>query len=141
MDKARLPSRAEHASFQNHRRQLWTQILLPLLAAVIVILAVAVLTGIATFRDNGEVERWAAISTIWIVLPLLAAGLLVLLLFLGLIYGMARLLQLIPPYTGQAQEFLRRVEGYIKRGTELAVKPIFALEGILATFKRFTGLK
>jgi hypothetical protein len=141
MEKARLPSPAEHPSFQKHRRQLWTQILTPLLIAAAILLAVAALTGVATFRDNGEVERWAAISTIWIVIPVMGAGLLALLIFLGLIYGMARLLTLIPPYTGYAQKIAWRIEGYVKRGTELAVKPVLALEEIIASLKRLTGLK
>ena len=97
MEKARLPSPAEHPSYQLHRRQLWTQILIPILVVVLILVAVIVLISVATFRDGGEVERWAAISTIWIVIPILAAGLVVLLLFVGLVYGMAKLLALIPP--------------------------------------------
>jgi hypothetical protein len=141
MEKARLPSPAEHPSVQQHRRQLWMQILLPLLVAVAIILAVATLTGIATFRENSDVGRWAAISTIWIIIPVMGAGLLVLVIFIGLIYGMARLLALIPAYTGYAQKIVWRIEGYIRRGTQQAVQPILALEGILATFKRLFGIK
>lgn len=141
MEKARLPSPAEHPSYQKHRRELWTKILLPMLLAVAVIVAIATLTGIATFRDGGEVERWAAISTIWIVIPIMGAGLLLLILFIAIIYGMARLLALIPAYTGQAQKFVWRIEGYVRRGTQQAVQPILALGSILATLKRFAGIK
>jgi hypothetical protein len=141
MEKARPPSPAEHPSFQKHRRQLWTQILIPLLVAVAIIVAVPALTGVAAFRENGEVARWAAISTIWMVIPIMGAGLLVLIIFIGLIYGMARLLALIPAYTGYAQKIVWRIEGYIRRGTQQAVQPILALEGILATFKRLFGIK
>jgi hypothetical protein len=140
MEKARLPSPSEHPSFQKHRRQLWTQILVPLLIAVAILLGVATLTGIATFRD-GDVGRWAAISTIWIIIPVMGAGLMVLVIFIGVIYGMARLLALIPPYTGHAQKIVWRIEGYIKRGAEMAVKPVLALEAIFASLKRLTGIK
>lgn len=141
MEKARLPSPAEHPSYQKHRRELWTKILVPMLVAVAVIVAVATLTGIATFRDGGEVERWAAISTIWIVIPIMGAGLLLLIIFIGIIYGMARLLALVPTYTGQAQKIVWRIEGTVKRGADMAVKPVLALEGIIATLKRLTGIK
>ena len=120
---------------------MWTKILVPMLVATAVIAAVAVLTGIATFRDNGEVERWAAISTIWIVLPVMAAGVVFLILFLGLVYGMAQLLKLIPPYSGYAQKFIWRVEGYVRRGTDEVVKPIFVTDGIIATLKRLFGIR
>src|SRR3989304_594688 len=104
MEKARLPSSAEHPSYLKYRRELWTKILIPMLAAVTLIVAVAVLTGFAASRENSEVGRWAAISTIWIVIPVMAAGLLLLLIFIAILYGMARLLALIPTYTGQAQK-------------------------------------
>ena len=141
MEKARLSSPPEHPSYLKHRRELWTKILIPMLLAVAVIVAVATLTGIATFRDNGEVERWAAISTIWIVIPIMGAGLLLLLVFIAILYGMARLLALLPTYTGQAQKIAWRIEGAIKRGADMAVKPVLALEGITATLKRLTGIK
>ena len=141
MEKARLSSPPEHPSYLKHRRELWTKILIPMLLAVAVIVAVATLTGIATFRDNGEVERWAAISTIWIVIPIMGAGLLLLLVFIAILYGMARLLALIPTYTGQAQKIVWRIEGAIKRGADMAVKPILALGGIIATLKHLTGIK
>ncbi len=141
MEKARLPSSAEHPSFQKHRRELWTKILIPMLAAVVVIAAIATLTGVAAFREASDVGRWAAISTIWIIVPFMVAGFVFLVIFLGLIYGMARLLKLIPPYTGYAQKIVWRVEGYVKRGADLAVKPILLVEGITATLKRLFGAK
>lgn len=141
MEKARLPSPAEHPSYQQHRRQLWTQILIPILVVTLILLAVLVITSIATFRDNGDVERWAAISTMWIILPLLGAGLLVLIFFVALLYGMAKLLTLLPPYSGQAQKIVWRIESTIKRVLDESVKPFFAWEGIKATVKRLTGMK
>ena len=141
MEKARLPSSAEHPSYLKYRRELWTKILIPMLAAVTLIVAVAVLTGFAASHENSEVSRWAAISTIWIVIPVMAAGLLLLLVFIAILYGMARLLALIPTYTGQAQKIVWRIEGAIKRGADMAVKPILALGGITATLKRLFGSK
>ena len=141
MEKARLPSPAEHPSYQLHRRQLWTQILIPILVVVLLLVALIVLISFATFRDGGEVERWAAISTIWIVIPILFAGLVVLLLFVGLVYGMAKLLALIPPYSGYAQKLVWRIEGYVRRWADASVKPVLALDGIVAAIKRLFGIK
>ena len=61
---------------------MWTQILLPILLTVLVFIAVIVLTSIATFRNNGDVARWAAISTIWLVLPVMITGLILLAILL-----------------------------------------------------------
>ena len=141
MEKARLPSPAEHPSYQLHRRQLWTQILIPILVVVLLLVALIVLISVATFREGGEVERWAAISTIWIVIPILAAGLVVFLLFVGLVYGMAKLLALIPPYSGYAQKVVWRIEGYVRRGADASIKPVLVVGEVFATIKRVFGMK
>ena len=141
MEKAQLPSPAEHPSYQRHRRELWRKILAPLLIATALLLALSAWIGVVTFRDNGEVGRWAAMSTIWLVIPVMCGGVIVLALVLGMAYGMARLLQVIPPYTGYAQRIVWRVQGYVKRGADMAVKPIFGAEGLLASLKRLFGSK
>ena len=83
--KSKLLLPQDHPSYQLHRKQLWTQILLPILLTVLVFIAVIVLTSVATFRNNGDVARWAAISTIWLVLPVLIVGLLFLIILLAII--------------------------------------------------------
>ena len=134
--KTKLPFPQEHPSYQVHRRQMWTQILLPLLLTVLLFLAVIILTGIATFRDNGEVGRWAAISTIWLVIPVLFAGLIFLVILVGMIYLLARLIGLIPPYSYQAQRFVYRIEGQVKRGAEMTRKPVLFLDILKSQIKK-----
>jgi uncharacterized membrane protein len=134
--KSMLPFSQDHPSYQLHRRQMWTQILLPILLTVVVFIAIIVVTSIATFRDNEDVGRWAAISTIWLVLPLMIAGLIVLAILLGIIYLLARLIGLIPPYSNQAQRFVYRIEGYVKSGTEMIVKPILFVDIIKSQIKK-----
>ena len=92
-----------HPSYQNHRRQFWTQIFLPIILAVILIIVIAVITGVAAFGENGDAPRWAAISTIWLVIPVMFFGLLFLVILAGLVYLLARGLQLLPPYTSKVQ--------------------------------------
>jgi hypothetical protein len=93
--------------------------------------------SIATFNQGGDVGRWAAISTIWIIIPVMVAGLVVLALLIGLIYLMARAISGLPYYTGIAQDYVFIAEGYIKRAANIAVKPIIAINGWLETIKAF----
>ena len=137
--KSKLLLPQDHLSYQLHRKQMWTQILLPILLAVLVFIAVIVLTSVATFRDNGDVSRWAAISTIWLMLPVLIVGLLFLIILLAIIYLLARLISLIPPYSYQAQRFIYRIEGYVKRGTEMIVKPVLFVDIIKSQINKFMG--
>jgi len=138
--KASLP-RPQHDSYLKHRRQAINQIVLPVILAALLIVALAVLIGIATFRGDGDVARWSAISAIWIILPFMFAGLLFLALLGGMIYLMVRLLGILPSYTSLAQEFAYRLKGYIKRFTEISVRPVFAIDEIGTTIKALIGRK
>ena len=138
--KVSLP-RPQHESYLKHRRQVTRQIILPVVLSALLMIALIVWISIATFRDNGDVGRWAAISTIWIILPIIMVGLIGLLVLIGLIYLMARLLGILPTYTGLAQDYVHLGAGYDQRFTEAAVKPIFAVDGLAAYFKAIFGRK
>lgn len=128
-----------HPSYQNHRRQFWLQIFLPMLLAVLLIIAVAILTGLAAFGENGDSPRWAAISTIWLVIPVMIFGLLFLVLLAGLVYLLARALKVMPPYSSKAQYYVNRAASEIKRFSDMAAKPVLFLEGIIASLKAIFG--
>jgi uncharacterized membrane protein len=136
--KARLPEPTRY-SIELHRRQTVRQIILPVVIAALALIGMVVLIVSTAFGRGGEVGRWAAISTIWILLPVLLAGLAALAILIGLIYLLARALGLLPHYTGLAQEYTYKASGYIRRGADLAVKPILVLGGIVEDFKAFIG--
>ncbi len=98
---------------------------------------VVVLISLATFNSGGDVARWAAISTIWIIIPTLIAGLIVLALLLALIYGLARLLGALPYYTGIAQDYIYIARTYIIRGADTISNSIISVDGFIANIKTF----
>ena len=126
-----------HPSYQNHRRQFWAQIFLPLILAVIIVIAVAVLTGIAAFGSNGDAPRWAAISTIWLVIPVMAFGLLFFVILAGLVYLLTQALKTLPPYTSKAQYYVKRGASEIKRYSDKTAEPVLFIEGIKASIRAF----
>jgi uncharacterized membrane protein len=136
MMKATLP-KPEHLSYKRHRKQMMNQIVLPVVLSVLVMIAFIVLISLATFRSDGDVGRWAAISTIWIVIPVMLAGVIVLVILIGLIYLMARGLQIIPTYTGLAQDYVAKARWYIVRGANMLVKPFLVIEGWSASIQEF----
>ena len=133
----RLSAPPDHYSYQLHRKQRNTQIILPVALGAVILIGMIVLVSIATFRSNGDVGRWAAISTIWIIIPILLAGLIWLAILIGLIYMMARALGALPHYTGIAQDYVYKARGYIIRGADMAAKPIIALGGFIENIKAF----
>ena len=130
-----------HESYKRHRKQVTSQIILPMVLIVILFVGMIVLISVATFRDGGDVGRWAAISTIWIVVPIMIAALIFIVLLTGLVYLLKRLLQITPIYTGQLQDFINKIAVYIKRGADASVKPVFFLDGIGTSIKRLLGRK
>ena len=130
-----------HESYRRHRRQRTSQIILPIVLVVILFLALVVFVNIATFGNNGDAGRWAAIATMWIAMPVCAMGLAFLLIIGGLVYLLGRLLGVAPRYTNEAQNFFHKLAIRIRRVADMAVKPIFAVNEFGATIKALLGRK
>jgi len=130
-----------HESYKKHRQEIIWQIILPMVLTAILFIASVVLINIVTFRSNGDVGRWAAVSTIWISIPIIIVSFLLLAILVGIIYLLIRLLQIAPVYTGKAQDVAHIVAGHVRRAADAAVKPIIALNGIGASIERFLGRK
>ena len=110
-----------------------------MILAVLLIILVAVFTGIAAFSEGGDAPRWAAISTIWLVIPVMIFGLIFLAILAELIYLLAQALIKLPPYSSKAQYYAGRAASQIKRFSDMAAKPVMFLEGILASIKAIFG--
>jgi hypothetical protein len=134
--KAMIPQPV-HESYLRHRKQIVWQIILPVTLTSLLIVALIVLINIATFNQGGDVARWAAISTIWIVIPIMIGMLIFLALMVGLVYLMKKLLNITPTYTGMAQDYVHIAAGYIRRALDAIVNPVLQLNGILASINAF----
>ena len=134
--KATIPQPV-HESYLKHRKQIVWQVILPVALTSLLIVALIVLVNIATFNQGGDVARWAAISTIWIVIPIMFGLLIFLALMVGLVYLMKKLLNVTPTYTGLAQDYVHLGVSYVKRATEAIIKPVLELNGILASINAF----
>ena len=128
-----------HESYQRHRKQLISQILLPMVIAALLFVAMIVLINLATFRGNGDVARWAAISTIWIVIPIMIASLIFLAVLVGLVYLMKRLLNITPVYTGMAQDLVHKLMIRIRLLADKLVKPVIFWDSVGASLNRLLG--
>lgn len=136
--KAQIPQ-VERYSYLQHRKQVTRQIILPVIIASLLMIGLIVLICLATFNQGGDVGRWAAISTMWILIPVIIAGILVLAILIGSIYLLARGLGALPYYTGIAQDYVYIARGYIIRGADMLVKPVIGLNAWLENVKDFIG--
>ncbi len=130
MNRANTRRARSHPSYERHRRQVWTTILLPIIVAVLIVVGASVMLSVATFQGNGDVVRWAAISTIGLAIPPIIVGLIALGVLLGLIYLVARITGIIPTYSFAVQRFFQRAESVTKRGAAMVRKPMLAVREI-----------
>jgi hypothetical protein len=115
--------RPTHASYRVHRRQVTWQIIAPVIVASLLIIGGTVLVGLAAARGPAAIDRWAAISTIWLLIPVLFAGLLLLVILAALAYLTGLAADFIPPYSRKAQVFVSQVEAGVQRGAAIAYRP------------------
>jgi hypothetical protein len=140
MMKAVIPEPV-HESYLRYRKQRTSQIILPVVIAAIVVISLVVVVLAATFRGNGDVGRWAAISTVWIAITTCILGLVLLVVLSGMVFLMGRFLGIAPGYSGRAQDITHKFAGRIRRGGDMAARPIIALNSFGATIKALLGRK
>ena len=120
-----------------HKRQLAWQILVPFLAVTALIIAAAVLVVTGAASATGT---WADVSIIWLIAPMLVVALLFVSVLGFLIYGIARLMQVTPRYTGKAQDFFALLSGWTRKTANGAAKPFVVFQQAGAILKSILRL-
>ncbi len=122
----------DHSTIRAHKRQFAWQILVPFLvmAGLIIAGSLLVVTG-----GSARTGVWADISLVWLLFPglLIALGLIV--ISITIIYGMSKILQIIPRYTGKAQNIFNKVSAGTRQVADGATKPFIWTKQAGAVFK------
>jgi hypothetical protein len=105
---------------------LW-QVWAPLTASMIIVLALAVLSVVGAAQGSSQVERWGNLSAVWVILPVLVSGVLILGLVGGSAYGVYWLLKKMPGWLLKAQLFMLRLALTTRRAADKATTPVFAV--------------
>lgn len=127
-----LPPFKKTASYQAHKRDFIWQILVPIIIALVLVIAASVV--VATGSD-ASTRQWADTSTIWLLIPLLVFAFISLIGLGGMIYGMAKLLNITPIYTQQLYALICLAAEKVEDVADATAKPIFFVEGISASIK------
>jgi len=132
-----LPRPENAPTYRAHRRQTFWQILLPVIVTTLVLLAAGLL--LALRGGAAGASLWADVALIWLILPAMVFGLLILALLGGLIYLAARVLKGTPPVAAKVQHFFHLAERAMAQVTEKIVQPVLWVEEIKAALRRLTG--
>lgn len=125
----------QHGSYKSHRRQVWTQILLPVLIGAAAFIVASIVAWVAALGGGGDVGRWAAISTMWLLIPAMIAGMVLLVVLIAFIYVTGMITGRIPRYSVQAQRIAARAAGGTKRAAAMIRSPALALRELGSTAK------
>ncbi len=124
-----------------YRRQVFWQIWFPLAATAVPVLTAAVLT--AVFSGSGQISsgQLASVSIIWMILPVIMAGIIFLIFTAGMIFLLARAMRILPVYTHLILIYANIIHLRVTTFLDGLVHPIIQARGRAAgwkvIFKRF----
>jgi len=124
------PRSSDHPSYRVHRHQVWAQILLPVLLGAVALVVAPLVAWLAVFDGGGELGRWAAMSTMWVLLPVMMAGLILLVVLIVMIFVAGRLSGWIPRYSFRAQRFAARAADGTSRAAAMIRRPVLAVRAL-----------
>ncbi len=136
--KKTLSPLKKRAAYQAHKRDLIWQIFIPIGLTILIFIVASI--GAAT-QTGATASLWADISTIWLLIPVMFFSLIFLFILVGIIFGLAKLLQITPEYTHKLYKFIRLAGEKIAGLADNTAKPIFVIKGISASVRRFFGQK
>ncbi|MBN2548783.1 MAG: hypothetical protein JXB15_06485 [Anaerolineales bacterium] len=120
------PLERNPVTYARHRQEVLWQITIPVLAGVILLLALGILAAVlGTANDQSQ---WADISLIWLIAPTLFMVLILLIITAGIAYGVMRLIDVLPFYTRRLQDFFILLTVRISRLDDKAVEPVLRLK-------------
>ena len=121
---------------KRHQKEMLWQVTVPMVIGSIILLAPAVLAaGTAFGIVPDDTRRWADISMIWLILPVMLATLLSLVFLAGSIYAVMRLILLFPKYSYQALGWLLLLGLNLQRLNDRLVEPFLRGQMLSASMK------
>lgn len=138
MSEAHPPLKRE--SQINHQRQFFWQILAPILISIIIVLVILVLIVMSAGNAPDLNEKWAHISTIFLSLPVLIGGLLLLVMIIVLSVMIKKMHKGIPTYTGKLLHLMTNVNRVTNISTTKSLSPLIYSKAWFAGFNRLLSM-
>ena len=88
-----------------HRREVLWQITIPLLVVLLLLLGLVGLVIWSSVQADPEVSRWANVSLVWLVVPVIILSFIFLLLLSAITFGVIKLIQVLPGYARLADRY------------------------------------
>jgi len=133
-NERRLPER-NPKTHAEHRREVFWQITLPLVVGILLVLtAIAAIVFFAT-QPAPELNRWAGVSLIWLILPSLFIALIFLVILIAFIFAITMLLRLTPRYAQVIQSYFEIGAAKVRQIANFLTEPILKINSFLAVLQ------
>jgi hypothetical protein len=109
------------------------QIIFPTVVGAMVVLSLGIWFGLT--GTSGNLARFAEISTVLLIIPVVLAALLFGLLLFGLTYLVGRLITGIPPLTERILKLLEKIREGTTKATRSAASLVIEPAALLAIFR------
>ena len=83
---------------------------------------------LTAMNAGGDLGRWAAMATMWLLLPIMLAGVILLIALVTFIFIGAKITSWLPKQTYQLQRISARAESGTRRAAEFVRKPVLAFK-------------
>lgn len=117
-------------TYARHRKEVFWQISLPLAIGSLILLAFA---GLSLTLEAGEISRWADISLVWMIAPIMLVILITFAMLVVSIYVTVKLIEALPYYSLQLLNGLILIGRYMHQAENRAVEPFVRLKTFSAS--------
>jgi hypothetical protein len=119
---------------KEHRTQVLWQIWLPLILSIGMVICIAVsMIGAGTIA----IQKYANLSTIYLIIPNMVVGLVILVLISAMIYGLLRLFSVFLIYSRLVQDYFFNAAVVIRLWSDKAAAPFLSIRAGLAGLRAF----
>ncbi len=137
MDKpAPVPTERNAEVHARHRHETQRQIYLPLAIFLVLVFIGVIAIIIYGLGVGANLRRWADVSLIWVLLPFMFIGVLVMIASIGVLAGVTHVLGILPGYGNIAQAYFRQIEDKVASVTDGIVEPLLRVRSSWAVVQR-----
>ncbi len=122
---------------KKHRGQAAWQIWVPLGLGIAVVVALCVLSALATFSDLPISKTLAPVAVIWVIIPNCFSGLITLAILGGCIFLAAKMLGGLPELGAQILGAVDRLQRLVKSLSDRLAAPVIAANGLQTKIAHF----
>ena len=117
----RRPSTRNPVTYQKHRHEVFWQITVPIAIGVILIVGTAIVVAVGASAE--QISKLADVSLISLIIPAMIFTLIFIAINVAVIYGLVRLVVLLPFYSKVAQDFLIVVHFRVQKVGDVITEP------------------